>query len=342
MKSLAKWCAAGIVVLLILYFLGPVPPNPTIDTSLPKTQTDLGLLEQEVNQLERQTVGLKKDNQARIVWADSLLKHRTRFCVVYLHGFSGSQADGYPIHMEFAKRYGCNLYLSRLYGHGIDKEDALKDLTPENYLKSACRAVSIGKTLGEKVIIMATSTGATLALLIASEHPEIAGLVLYSPNIDFRDKASSVLVKPWGLFIARCFQGGYNIESADPENVRAYWQSKYRIEALVTTKSLLSSTMNEATFTKIHQSVFVGYYYKNEEEQDTRVSVSRILEMFDQLSTPSESRRKVAFPNASAHPIACSIVSKDVESVRFQTFAFAEEVLNLVPIDSLSRRYSSR
>ena len=319
-----------------MYLLGPVPPKPNIDTTLPQTPEDLIQLEKEVNRTEEQVVNLKKDNQARIVWFDSLSKQRTKISVVYLHGFSGSQADGFPLHAEFAKRYGCNLYLSRLYGHGVAGEDALKDLTPDNYVRSACLAVAIGKRLGQKVIIMATSTGGTLALLIASEHPEIAGLVLYSPNIDFRDKSSSILTVPWGLQIARVFQGGNTIESPDPEDVRNYWQSKYRIEALVSVKVLLNLTMNSETFSRIHQPAFVGYFYKSEDEQDTRVSVVRMLDMFLELSTPIEKRRKVAFPDAGVHPVASSILSKDIKTVRFETFKFAEEVLDLSPTDSLT------
>ncbi len=318
--------------LIILYLLGPKPTKPLIDPTLPSIESDIQVLESKITESESQFTRLKPDNQARIIWADSSKKQKTAYSVVYLHGLGASQGDGFPVHTEFSRRYGCNMYLSRLYGHGIDSEDALQNLTPENYLESAMHAVSIGKKIGKKVIIMATSTGGTLALIIASYHPEIAGLILYSPNIDFYDQASSILIKPWGLYLARLSKWSNYTSSDDPDSVRKYWYSKYRIEALVSVKSLLFHEMNPRTFSRIHQPLFVGYYYKNDSIQDNRVSVPRILEMFEQVSTSPTTKRKVAFPYAGSHIIASSIFSKDINSVRKETFKFAEVILKLYPI----------
>jgi len=326
-----KYVFITIIGLIVLYLIGPSPSKPLVDPAFPSVQSDLHILESQIADSESNTIGLKLDNQARIIWADSTKKQKTQFSLVYLHGLGGSQGDGMGVHKEFARRYGCNLYLSRLYGHGIDSQDALRYLTPENYLETAKRAVSIGERLGDKVIIMATSTGATLALIIASYHPEIAGLILYSPNIDFYDNGSFILIKPWGLYLVRLFQRGKYIISDDPDSVRRYWNSKYRIEALVSVKSLLSSEMNQETFSRIHQPLFVGYYYRNETNQDNRVSVPRILQMFEQIGTSPTSKRKIAFPNVGTHPIASSIVTMDINSVRTETFKFAEEILKLVP-----------
>ena len=61
------------------------------------------------------------------------------------------------------------------------------NLTADKLWNSAKEAYAIGKQLGKKVIIMATSTGGTLALKLAAEYPEIAGLILLSPNIAIND-----------------------------------------------------------------------------------------------------------------------------------------------------------
>ena len=39
------------------------------------------------------------------------LKEKTEYAVVYLHGFSASQEEGDPVHYDFAKKFGCNLFL---------------------------------------------------------------------------------------------------------------------------------------------------------------------------------------------------------------------------------------
>jgi hypothetical protein len=48
-------------ILLLLYLLGPVPPKPNIDTTLPQTPEDLIQLEKEVNRTEEQVVTIKRE-----------------------------------------------------------------------------------------------------------------------------------------------------------------------------------------------------------------------------------------------------------------------------------------
>lgn len=321
-----------ILILLLLFFLGPKPVKPRIATTLPGINSSLTELEIKINRSEEQVKYLRPENRARIIWADSLHKTKTKYSIVYLHGFSGTWMDGYPANVEFAKRYGCNLFLSRLRSHGVENQNPLVDLTPENYMASAAYALSVGKALGDSLIVMATSTGGTLALTLAKDHPEIAALILYSPNIDVYDKNSFILTMPWGLQAARFIKGGNFIQYNDPADLRKYWLQKIRLEALVTLKSLIANTMNEETFSKVKQPVFLGYYYKNENEQDNTVSVKREIEMFSQLGTPEGMKRKVNFPMSATHPIACGLMSKDASGVMRETFSFAESVLKLKPV----------
>ena len=69
----------------------------------------------------------------------------------------------------------------------------------------------------------------------------------------------------------------------------------------------------------------MGYYYKNEEEQDKVVSVPAMLKMFDELG--SSTKQKVAFPNAGNHVLASPILSKDVAMVQKETERFLDGVL---------------
>ena len=309
------WIIVIIIIIVMIYFLGPKPAKLALSGKIKESLTsDLTELENEISQAESSRLNIKEDNQARIVWYDSTQKEKTPYSVVYLHGFSASCGEGYPVNVDFVRRYGCNMYLSRLCGHGIDTPDALLDLTPENYLESAKHAVNIGRQLGEKVILMSTSTGGTLSLAIAAENPWINALILYSPNIDVVDKSTNIFLKPWGIQIAKIFKGKYN-EYNDPPEVQKYWQSKYRLEAVQAMKVLVD-----------------GYYYKNEQKKDPTVSVERMLEMFDRVSTPESKKWKVAFPDAGCHPIASGIYNKDVKSVEKKTYKFAEKVLEMKPV----------
>ena len=323
---------ALILLLVIGYFLGPKAPVPTLDTNITAVSSDLILLEKEIDDAEKAQPNLRRDNEARIIWANPEVKEKTPYSLVYLHGFSASQAEGAPMHTDFAKRYGCNLYLARLFDHGIEEEEALLDWNPEEYIESAKRAIAIGQQLGEKVIVMGTSTGCTAAIYLASGHPELHGLINYSPNIDVANEEVALLTGPWGLQLGR-YVNGSNYHSWEPlEGTADFVTNKYRLEAIVALKTLIDATMIEENFKKITSPLFMGYWYKNEEIQDGVVSVKRMLEMYDQLGTPENKKRKIAFDNANNHVLASPLWNRDFENVKIATYEFAEEILGLTPV----------
>lgn len=334
MKRFFKWFLIIIATLILIYFLGPSPSKPTLDITPPKLPNKLAALESYIDEKEKNTRNLKEDNEARIIWNNPQKKEKTEYCVVYIHGFTASYYEGYPTNVDFAKRYGCNLYLARLSKHGLSDPDAFEKLTADKLLQSASEALAIGKKLGKKVILMCTSTGATLGLYLAAQSPEnIAGIILYSPLIDFYDKNFHLLDDPWGLQIGRLITGGKYSERKDSNKAQdKYWTNKNRIEGGVELQNLVAHTMLESTFKKIKQPLFLAYYYKDKENQDKAVSVEAMLEMYKQLGTPKKLKQKQAFPKAGHHVIGSKAVSKDVKGVKQATFQFAEGVLGLRPI----------
>jgi len=331
MKTTGKWLAGIILTLIIIYSAGPRPSKPDFslhEVNLPGTLTEL---ESSINTSEKAVKGIKPDNQARIVWADSSKKEKTNIAFLYLHGFSASQAEGDPVHRDLAKKYNANLYLSRLAEHGIDRGDSsMINLTAGEFEASAENALSVAERLGDEVVVIGTSAGGALTLFLAARHPEIKAIVLYSPCVKLFDKTAMILDKPWGLQIARLVSGGpvkkYEAESKIHAN---YWQLNYRIESLVALQNLVSNTMKPEVFSRIKCPVFLGYYYKNETEQDNTVSVPAMLKMFEELGTPTVLKQKVAFPGAGAHVIASHIRSKDWQGVERETDKFLSDIVKL-------------
>lgn len=322
-----------IGVLALVYALGPKPEKPNLVARIFKMESNLKNLETQVVENERNTQGLRPDNEARIIWADTTKKEKTPFSVVYLPGFSASQFEGEPMHTDFAKRYGCNLYLARLEGHGVESKDNLMNFTAETYFESAEKAIAIGKELGEKVIVMSTSTGGTLSLIAASQDADIHSLIMYSPNIAIADKAAKLLNKPWGLKIAKMVHNNSDYHEFDAKDVdiftKKYWTWRYRIEALVQLENLVEYGMSDETFAKVKCPVFAGYYYEDEKNQDPVVSVAATQEMMKKLGTPLAQRYEKAFPQAKTHVIACKLRSKSFEAIQAETFKFADEILHL-------------
>lgn len=317
-----------LIILIVLYFLGPQPSTPKYSNTLPDIPTDVSQLEKYIAAHESQHK-LKPDNEARLVWFNDSTKEKTAYAVVYLHGFSASQEEGDPVHKEFAKKFGCNLYLTRLADHGIDTTDPLANFSAERIWNSALEAYAIGKQLGNKVILMSTSTGGTLALKLCAEFPDIAANIMLSPNIAINDPNAWLLNNHWGLQIAQVITGKHRVADDTTALYAQYWNNRYSTRSLVQLEELLESTMKESTFQKVKQPTLMLYYFKDEENQDKVVKVSAMKRMFGQLGTPESLKRQVAIPNAANHVIGSPIKSKDVESVTNEIEKFAIEILNL-------------
>ncbi len=326
--KLLKWFAIILLLFIVVYFLGPRPSTPKYTTDLPSVPASAPALEEYIQKNESRHK-LKPDNEARIVWANDSARQVTDYAVVYLHGFSASQEEGDPVHYEFAQKFGCNLYLSRLDAHGVDTTEPLASFTAAGAWNSAKEAYAIGKQLGKKVILMSTSTGGTLALKLAAEYPEIAGLILLSPNIAINDPNAWLLNNHWGLQIAHLVKGKYNVAADTTSTYAQYWNKKYRMEATVQLEELLESTMKASTFKKVTQPVLLLYFYKDEEHQDPIVKVSAMKRMFTQLGTPDSLKQQAAIPNAGDHVLGSYVKSKDLGSVQAACEKFALEVLKI-------------
>ncbi len=318
------WIA--LFVLLALYFLGPRAPRVHLDRPLPDLPDDFVQLEKHIAEQEALDA-LRPNTEARIIWANPQQPVQTPYSLVYIHGFSASQGEGDPLHKEFAARYGCNLFFGRLQGHGTQSDQPLADLSPDGMLESARYALAVGQKIGKQVILMGTSTGCTLMMYLAGRFPHIAGLICYSPNVAVRNPYLKYVTRPWGQYLVWLLNRGEIVEKIGVDN--DYWDRRYHIRALVSLQSLLQATMQPALFQSIRQPFFMGYYYKDEVQQDQTVSVPAMLEMFGQLGTPIPQKQKVAFPHAGDHAFPNQFYGQDLDAVRKATFAFAEDILKL-------------
>ncbi len=334
----AKWIRfllVFIVLLSVIYFLGPNPKTPVYKNALPQVPADANGLINYVLAHEA-THHIKPNNEARIVWFDDSVRSKTEYAIVYLHGFSASQEEGAPLHRNIAKTFGCNLYLSRLAEHGIDTSVDLINITPDKYWESAKEAFQIGKQLGNKVILMATSTGGSQALQLAATYPnDVASLILLSPNIAINNDKAFLLNNPWGLQIARTVTGSNNVTAQDTRSIyKQYWNYTYPLEATVQLQEMLETTMTPETFSKVTAPLLLLYYYKDEIHQDSVVSVPAMFNMYTSISTPDSLKVKKAMPNTGNHVLGSYIKSNDLLSVQTAIVTFMKNVLNIPSIQA--------
>ncbi|MFN0049595.1 MAG: alpha/beta hydrolase, partial [Cytophagales bacterium] len=286
---------------VILYIVGPAPKTPILNETLPIVSQDLEQLEKDVAATEAQHP-VKPDNQARIVWANDSVKQKTKYAIVYVHGFSASQEEGNPVHRRIAKAFGCNLYLSRLADHGLDSADLMVNFTCDRLWQTAKEALAIGMSLGDSVILMGTSTGGTLNILMAGKYPIVKAIVNMSPNIAINDPTAVILNNPWGLTLARIVKNGTdNVIEGQSDEFKKYWYTKYRLESAAELEQLLESTMKDHYYAKVTQPTLNLYYYKDELNQDNVVKTTAIIEMHKKLATPEPMKVLKAMPNVGDH-----------------------------------------
>ncbi len=184
----------GVIVLLagILIF-GPREP---IDETITFDSAMLGSdLDEYLDRGASKIPDLIPGTAKQIIWQDPEAKTRTPYSIVFLHGFSATSEELRPLPDLVADRLGANLFYTRLRGHGRPGA-ALSRATANDWYNDTAEALAIARLLGEKVIVIGSSTGGTLAAW-AAFNPQlmdrVAGLAMVSANFGINNAASVLL-----------------------------------------------------------------------------------------------------------------------------------------------------
>lgn len=319
-------------VLIMAYILGPKPAAPVLTPSASWTDIpdSVSQIDAYIAAKESKTV-LKPGNEARVIWADSAQPKKTKIVFMYVHGFSASPMEGDPLHREVAKKFGANLLLARVAGHGVpDSDSTYTTVTADDYYQSVENYYAIAKKLGDEVVVLGTSFGGAMSLVLAANHPEIKALMLYGPCIAIKDPNATLLDNPWGLQMAHLITGSdyRDIPVMAPGHAEN-WSLHYRLEGVVAVQNLLTHAMTKEVFEKVKIPVFMGYYYKDEEHQDNVVSVDAMKEMYAALGTPAALKREEAFPNSGNHVITSNLLGKLTDKPIASSEAFLRDVVKL-------------
>ena len=328
MKKTPIFILAIVAILSIVYMIGPRCEKAVLSTSFPIVPSTIsGLIDSISHSEASYGDSIKNGCHSQIhLYNDSISK--TEYVLLYLHGYTATINEGMPVAAHFASRYGMNMYLPRLDDHGYVTEDPLLYMTADGLWESAKEALAVAEKLGDKVIIMSTSTGGTLALTLAATYPEkIHTLINISPNILPATAGVRLLTGPWGLEIARLVQGGKRMKIDSTNYHPEYWSEGPRLESTVELQNLVDATMHSYTFEKITAPSLTLAYYKDTENQDNTVRVDKIREMHSQLSSPT--KHYVELPTVGVHPMACGVVSHDIDAVENTVYDFTENTLGI-------------
>jgi esterase/lipase len=247
----------AILILVIavgiggLWLFGPREPVD-LDVTFDERQLDSGvdsyLLGQE-EQFDDITEGVEK----RVIWADAP-DTKTPVAIIYIHGFSATSEEIRPVPDLVAQALGANLYYARLSGHGRSG-DAMTEPRVRDWAHDMAEALAVGKAIGDRIIVITTSTGGTLGTLAAS-RPEMAammdGLILVSPNFKVANPLAQILTWPgvrwWGPTVAGP-ERNWTDQAKNAEHAK-YWTTIYPTVATIPMGALVKAAQ-EADHGKI-------------------------------------------------------------------------------------------
>lgn len=107
-----------------------------------------------------------------------------------IHGFTASTAEVRPLG-EYLHQRGYTIAAPLLPGHNTTPQD-LNRQRWQNWTQAVEQAYQELKSQCERIFICGESMGAVLTLYLASEHPEIAGIVLYAPALRVANHESTM------------------------------------------------------------------------------------------------------------------------------------------------------
>ncbi|MFK7829696.1 MAG: alpha/beta hydrolase [Congregibacter sp.] len=256
---------------------------------------------------ERQTArnfGIIDGAEKRVLWAGDT-GVRTEYSFVYVHGFSATRQEIAPVPQLVAEALGANLFETRLTGHG-QKRSCLSDVTAEDWLRDGAEALAIGKALGDKIVLMGTSTGATLALAMA-EHADfdaVDSLVFMSPNFGPAARGAHFATGPFGPQLLRLYAGEYYAWEPNSDAHARYWTTRYPTRSIIEMLRLVKLAKALTPELKVPNALLIY------SPKDNVVSVDKLLKGFDQLRAQRKKTHQVDQADSrSAHVLAGDILA---------------------------------
>ena len=264
--------------------------------------------------------GIYAAAEKRVRWQVGAAGKRTEFAVIYLHGFSATRQEIAPVAQRLADALGANLFETRLTGHGL-KSQKLENVSAEDWLDDTAEALAVGKSIGKRLIVVGTSTGATLALTAALAHPQdIAALVLISPNFAPRDDNADFMTWPGGPLMTRIMLG--ETWSWEPNNAMQarFWSTEYPMTAVIEVMRLVQAVNSSLPLT-LQQPLLVFLSPK-----DDVISVERARTSLAQIAAPYKEVINVETEEPGHHVLAGDILAPHMtDSVVQQILLFLAE-----------------
>ena len=242
MRSFGKALGRLLVVFFLLYAAAAyLIPQDQVDRQIKFDPNSLGPdLDAYLAKSEQQFSNITPGAQKRILWAGAA-GAKTPLALIYVHGFSATSEEIRPVPDDVARALGANIFFTRLTGHGRDGA-ALAAATASDWIQDMAEAMAIGRRIGDRVVVIGTSTGGTLAAIAATDpnlSQGMAGVVLISPNFALKPLAGKILDLPAARFWGPVLAGATRSFQPQNDRHRQFWTISYPTVALFPMAALM-------------------------------------------------------------------------------------------------------
>ncbi len=226
--------ALGILAVVAIFFA--LGPREQVDETLTFNAADIGDdVDAYLQKIEGGIKDITPGAEKQIKWHEPASRGRTEWAIVYVHGFSATLEEIRPLPDIVAASLGANIFYTRLTGHGRGG-DAMGEASVNDWYNDVAEAIAIGRTIGENLIIISTSTGGTLTTWAAGQlalMKNVRGLVMVSPNYTVKADGASLLSLPWARQLLPLIFGKERSFEPRSEEQAKWWTTSYAIEAVL-------------------------------------------------------------------------------------------------------------
>jgi esterase/lipase len=246
MRRFGKALGRSLLVLAALTALiFIVAPKEPVDRSFSFDPATLGPdLDAYLAAEEAKFADIIPTTEKQIIWAGAK-GAKTPLAVVYLHGFSATKHEIMPVADRVATSLGANLFYTRLSGHGRSPA-ALAEPRAGDWINDMAEALAIGRRLGDRVIVISTSTGGTLAAIAATDpvlSQDLAGIVFVSPNFGIDKTAAFLLNLPFVRYCGPLVAGAERSSDVRNADHAKFWTTRYPTVAAVPMQALVTHAL---------------------------------------------------------------------------------------------------
>ena len=264
MKTIiSKICIALIFVFVLIS--GILMSKKSIEFKSDFDPKLIGLdIDEYLKKSEEQITDIKEDVIKKVIWVNRP-NQKTPISIVYLHGFTATSEELRPLPDMIAKDIKANLFFTRLTGHGRNSE-AMELCSIKNWINDLHEAIEIGARIGEKIIILSSSTGGTISVTSALDEKlskDIMGYIFVSPNFGINHRLASIITWPFSEYWLKLILGKTIKHYPRNDLNKKYWTMTYPTNALIPMAKLVNE-VNDRDFSDIEKPAL--FYFSLEDK----------------------------------------------------------------------------